>query len=223
MQMLQMTQIRVGHSKTKQIKQETQILKVQNVQPFRRILLCKAWTTRKRDELSSRATKPKSRCQINFRQSHLAWTYLNTGFCGICNRWLHFCFVNFCSCLSGTLSSHRFGPTKFITYTVLWCWCWSSSVSWQFVSPSFARTSFLMLRTTDGGCSYGTSLVYHLIDKLSIRQIITCPRSLFTLFLSLLGSGQVSSLRHPLQFMYTCTPFTTISSKLSKFQVSFKA
>lgn len=37
--------------KAKQIKQETQILNVQNVQPFRQILLSKAWTTRRCDEL----------------------------------------------------------------------------------------------------------------------------------------------------------------------------
>lgn len=34
---------------------------------------------------------------------------------------------------------------------------------------------------------------------------------------SLPGSGRASSLLHLLLFMFTCTPFTTISSKLSKF------
>lgn len=73
------------------------------------------------------------------------------------------------NCVSGTLSSHPFGPTKFIMYMVLWCWSWSSSASWQFASPSFARTSCSMLRTTDGECDCGTSLFQHLI--------IICERS----------------------------------------------
>lgn len=34
------------------------------------------------------------------------------------------------------------------------------------------------------------------------------------------GSGRASSLLHPPQFMYTCTPFTTTSSKLSKLWAS---
>lgn len=44
---------------------------------------------------------------------------------------------------------------------------------------------------------------------------------LVTLFCSLLGNGQVFSLLHPLLFMFTCTPFTTTSLKLSKFLVFF--
>lgn len=42
-----------------------------------------------------------------------------------------------------------------------------------------------------------------------------------TLILSFPGNGQVSSLLHPRLFMFTCTRFTTTSSKPSKSQVSF--
>lgn len=41
------------------------------------------------------------------------------------------------------------------------------------------------------------------------------------MFSLLSGNGQAFSLLHPLQFMFTCTPFTTISSKQSEFQYNF--
>lgn len=124
----------------------------------------------------------------------------------LCSRWHLPSYFS-----SGTLSSHLFGPTKFTMCTASWCWSWSSYASWPCVSPLCAHTSCSTLRTTDGECC-------NEIKCLSAEKHMAWELHDFAF--SIPGNGQASFLLHLLLFMFTCTPFTTTSLKLSKLQIS---